>query len=222
LSAVATLTVCVVFKELHVSATCLRDREGRWSWRLTRESGVRPSVGCVQHIGIDVEDIRGAYMVMEMETPPPWQQDLKWQCIVGWLDKQAVATVVKIAEAFKAAEKEFVLGQDVERDKSCTLVRVVSRGVCEGWFSSDPGGCRCDAGVLFTEGEMCKNCASGYSLDSRFVAQGCFAGVFPLGREHWWKGVTDAVSDVVPWRRALCGICSFDGAVYVCSDCGLV
>jgi hypothetical protein len=200
-----------------VSATWTRDREGRWCWRLTRESGSRPIVGCVQHIGEATEDVRGAYVVMEFALLSLCKTGTEWKCFVGCLDKWTVRTVFQIAEALKAAEKEIAtLRRKDKMETSRVLFACLHEAFYNGWFSSDS--CSCDAGGLFTDGDMCESCGSVRSQWSRFVAQDCFLGLYPLGREHWWKGVTDGVSAVALWRQArysrhVSGVC------FTCDDC---
>jgi hypothetical protein len=200
-----------------VSATCLRDREGRWSWRLTRESGVRPSAGCLKHIGNSAEDIRGAYVVMEFELLYPGTSAVEWRSFVGRVDKETVGTVVKIAEAFKVVEAA-VEGQERAVEMARFLYVCLWGRLREGWFSSE-GKCECDARRLFAaQGSRCQTCSSVPLLSRRILSQSEFAGVFPLGMRHWWKGVTDATSGLARWRQA--GLCiEYFGETCVCKDC---
>jgi hypothetical protein len=205
-----------------VSATCSRGREGRWSWRLTRESGVRPSVGCARHSGDVAEDIRGAYVVMELELDDGCEGS-QWRSFVGLLDRQEVGTVVAITEAFRMAEEGLSVcaGGDV-KGVFWRLFACLWRALLDGWFSNSA--CFCSAGAMFMDGSMCESCAGADSGQCRFVVQDYFTGVFPVGRHQFWKGVTDSVSMFNKWRQAswhevhggeyeLCGACNHDAGV---------
>jgi hypothetical protein len=204
-----------------VTVTCCRSSEARWSWRLTKESGRRPSAGCVQHVRSSIEDVRGAYAIMEFDTTRLRERDIEWWCIVGQLDRRTLVTIVAIADAFKVAESALRTGAGQEIHMGSFVFALVEKVVFDGWFSRCSSICRCSAVALFTEGRMCKSCASGRGLYSSFVSQDCFIGVHPFGRRHWWKGVTDGVSDVASWRTALYGI-GRGGVLEVCSRCVLM
>jgi hypothetical protein len=146
--------------------------------------------------------MRAAYVVMEIAVPSLSEMGTEWRSFVTWLGKETVITVWKIAEACNVAEKDFVAScSEDEVETSGMLFPCLCEAFYNGWFSSDS--CSCDAGALFAGREMCSHCAGECSQMRKFVGQDFFAGVYPLGREHWWKGVTDGVSAVALWRLAL-------------------
>jgi hypothetical protein len=206
-----------VLRAYYVSVTCSRGREGRWSWRLTHESGARPRAGCPEHVGDITEDMRGAYMVMEFELPYPRASSVEWRSFVCRLDKESVGMVVEIAEAFRCAEATADCGQSMVESTLFLYVCLWGR-VRDGWFSSRSS-CKCDGSRLFVaDASMCLSCVNVPLLSRRVVAQSAFAGVLPYGRKHWWKGVTDAASAWPKWRRARWCIVRF-GETSVCNDC---
>jgi hypothetical protein len=64
---------------------------------------------------------------------------------------------------------------------------------CEGGLFSSGRECGCEPARWAYEDSRCQDCRRVPRESRLFVEAYSFKGVCPLGEDHWWRGVTDAV-----------------------------
>jgi hypothetical protein len=202
-----------------VSVTASRDGHGEWRWFLTRESGKRPRVGCRRHVGDENEDVRGAYMIMEFEpfvgsgydaTVPNW--------FVGRLERETVDLAARIADVFKQHQEQGTrCGGDAQLVSESAFDAACSLWFHGAMFGSGGAACVCSTKMLFS-GYVCKSCLESPHCSRRMLSLGEFAGLYPFGRGHWWKGVTDAAGE--RGSRWTAGVVMNEvGSLEICHEC---
>lgn len=148
---------------------------------LTRESGSLPKGakgGCTRcNSPQQAKDIRQAYIVIVAEHPGKrvWTEPLR-RVAFAQLDAGAIA-------ALYAYTAPIVLGRNSEeRLMELRTLFILFR---HGLFSSLT---RCECSI---EDGVCTQC--GTQKWPRFVWENSFSRLFPFGRSHWYRGVSDAV-----------------------------
>lgn len=193
--------------EERVSLTCEALVDNQKLWWITRESGRRPlcwwqptepadsSCGdnSVQHrsgacliikVALGVSD---AVVTQRLEAVAigklePHSLNISMRHIMRWLQRLPVAK-----------DGCMKRGQATQEFFSC---------LNEGMFSLATG-CAC-TGVA-----VCRECCRVHVNSRSFLVQGHYQCDHPLGRDHWFSGVTDAVGDVahgqLVWLSCYCG-----------------
>jgi hypothetical protein len=179
-----------VLRECGISLTCEVNARGT-EWWLTRESGSRP-VACGQHDCVvcsaaDITDVSvKGYIVVKITCEEGSEGVVICELCIDGFDI-VVEHIVKESAALWCSEE----GRWV--DRLAELLCRLQRGAY-----SKKADCKCGmvAGV-------CAPCQFVKRNERRFVWRDRFDGVFPLGKEHWFSGVTDAVGTVcggyMPW-----------------------
>lgn len=164
----------------HVSLTCsfglswpLWNGLFRTEWRLTRESG-QPPAEC------------------DLSCQHPWRMVQKRAYLV--LDGGpicqlfALLSLEGVEDLYLRVLPYVLLVRNVN-----SLPALEVRLFFPPWTFSGSADCGC--------GQLCNACSSKNELESRYLLQACYEGLYPLGEDHWWTGVTDAVPFCNGFRR---------------------
>lgn len=160
-----------------MSVTCyIGEEEGKVSWYLTKESGRVP----LRCDGMDFHD----WCCMRSDGK---KVEPRAYLVVHGGTVNTVAFAELTAEVMDMVECQ--VGPEIARFRRVRKeeeVLEVFRLLQSRLFSSIRV-CEC------SEDQVCEVCNR---VPRRFVCQGVYRGLFPLGEDHWWKGVTDAVGEV--------------------------
>jgi hypothetical protein len=186
----ARIDVGAVFSELKVSLACCVD-EDKTVWSITRESGRVPTpcgdFNCrVCAVRSTAVVLAQGYLVIKA---------------VGPNRGEGVTMSLLTLDALEVAVRYLV--NEVEGLRWGSAARWVSRRArlfClleQGLYSCGPWcGCSGQSGV-------CGSCAAVVPPQRRFTWRDRYDGVYPLGEQHWFRGVSDAVGTVcngeLPW-----------------------
>lgn len=188
--------VCAVFSANKVSLACCVGYE-KTAWWITRESGQRPGAcgydSCRVCAGSATSDeLAEGYLLVKA---------------VGPNGSEGVAFSLLNVDAVDVAVRHLV--KEVEELRWGSAERWVSRRAAlfclleQGLYSCGPE-CPCSALA-----GVCGSCASVVPCKRRFTWRDRYDGVYPLGKKHWFRGVSDAVGTVcggaLPWL--LCWQC---------------
>jgi hypothetical protein len=167
---------------------------GSLCWRLTRESGTVPRCdagrGCVLYDRERPRFVaRNAYIVFKVCT---WNGYGQYGVVIGALNAYNTDVVSgRIIPMVRAAMYDASGG---------VLARILNE-LGNGMFSGSKD-CGCNKG---SKAMVCAECRGQVR---RFVSMGCFSGLQPCGKNHWFSGVTDAVGHVDhlagDWLRCFC------------------
>jgi hypothetical protein len=180
-----------------MSVICSRDGAEASEWWLVKEGGQLPAL-CDKHTTLEGQGVWDSYLVMRFglegrktRMVAPLAVDTVWKAKTIM---EAYAEHVALAEqAFARAVRDFPRRVVPQRDGRPPG----SRGLCvrvrlrSGMFGSVEN-CSCSVEDLFKGSEMCRSCSEARSEGAvqRFVSLDALRGLYPLGRTHWWKGVT--------------------------------
>lgn len=192
----------LVLVSQHVSVTCSVE-ESEVFWYLTKESG-RVPVSCSHSSGVLAKPMELRRSVLVVQLSACW-----WATEIQW-SEVAVARLTR--EALFVVERRFLpllvrVWKDVVDVESDSMRRLVRRwfaeadaffGLLDGGAFSTGFSCAC----VVTG--VCKQCKQLEEESRRFIVQDRYEGVFPLGKEHWWTGVTDAVQVGQRQKGCLC------------------
>lgn len=181
----------IVLVSKDISVTCRVARQGTVEWWLTQESGQSPvckNNRCSRCKPVQqARELKQAYLVLVLDHPGElvWSEPLRRIALaklsVDALDIASHTIIPTVLE--KSANRRL------------PVVRSLFRLFRHGLFSSSLGcGCSVDLGV-------CKKCTKCEQV--RFIWENGFSRVFPYGKCHWFRGVTDAVDQTFAENRWL-------------------
>jgi hypothetical protein len=196
----------------YVSVTFAVDAEGAITFWLTKESGRVPYCDGQECDGISQAELspqvlRGYVVVLVAERTAGG--DVVYVCFASFSYETLLVVMTSVLYSFSVQSQLSLQGMRVAG------VGDVMSALHKGMFSSEQP-CLCSAGF-----GKCMSCATTVAVKHRFIYQMGFSGLYPLGSEHWWRGVSDAAGDVngVPWLRCCCAAvrlidgCSEDDSV---------
>lgn len=185
--------VTEVFAKRDVSLTCEVGAKGvRWS--LTRESGRMPTkcedvVKCGCNDGVyEARQLRQGYVVLQPDGE--WWSGTRFSFVViGKMDS------VSVEAMWRRVLQDVLRLRDQLEGKSGMDYRWAYGEVLEYICRLNAGAYSKCVGLECLGGRTCFECLKdGLCRKARFVSLDRYDGVYPCGRGHWFKGVTDAVS----------------------------
>lgn len=126
---------------------------------------------------------REAYIVLICAVEREW--GFMNEVLFSRVDDVSFTTCVRRVVPILLSGIEADEGRDRYGTKWESVPKVL-RSILRGAFSSGDG-CDCDQEVF------CDQCLYATGRWMMFVVQNCYVGVEPCGKNHWFKGVTDAV-----------------------------
>lgn len=179
-----------------MSVTCSFDWQGDQEWWITKESGVLP--GCSDRTGGgcscgprrgSAESRRSSYFTIVLQG----MEDCKHLPCVGFgrLSSEGVRRLGCVLKELRCTDRKCSLGwtgTEVVREdfRVCSVQEVCCRVGQEVFFRESVCECEVRAGLL----------TSMMGDDMNIIWQERFDGGYPLGENHWFKGVTESVGSM--------------------------
>lgn len=160
------------------SLTFVAGYESTGSWFLTVESGQVPACAVAMTLGerrvIDGGVVlRGSFLIVQGKS--------------HLLVNRSAAAIARLeAVTLENVRRLVVTQSDRIFRGGAAAVEALLKALGNGWCSARIG-CRC------SWQRTCSGCSRVGLSERVFVKQVWYDGVFPLGREHWFTGVTDGV-----------------------------
>ncbi|OAL42642.1 hypothetical protein IQ07DRAFT_606524 [Pyrenochaeta sp. DS3sAY3a] len=174
-----------------ISVTCRVAPQGMVQWWLTQESGQSPvckNNRCSRCKPVQqARELKRAYLVLVLDHPGE----------LVWAEPLRRIALAKLSVDALDIASHTIMPTVLEKstNRRLPVVRSLFRLFRHGLFSSSLGcGCSVDLGV-------CKTCAKCEQV--RFIWENGFSRVFPCGKDHWFRGVTDAVDQTFAENRWL-------------------